>query len=171
MWNIDTQNTIILDTKNNPHKHTDFICAMATTVITNTQGHTCEYLFATGYDAKISLWEISHDNQTNPLISPQLKFILFTINNNNNSNMNINNNNINIDDYLPPVQTSSVGREILALCFYRSEAGSSTPHQLISGGNQSVIYLHRFSQDNKIQGNNLLPFHTLEGHSDSINCL
>lgn len=42
---------------------------------------------------------------------------------------------------------------------------------MISAGNKAVIYFHRFSQDNKMQANNLLPFKTLEGHGDSVNVL
>lgn len=82
MWNLDNQSSIQLDYKNNKQKHSDFICSLATgTLIKKTHNcqETYEYLFASGYDSRISVWEISEDNATNQsIISPQLKTILMT---------------------------------------------------------------------------------------------
>lgn len=82
MWNLDNQTSIQLDYKNSKQKHTDFICSLATgTLVKNTHNdqEVYEYLFASGYDSKISVWEITEDKATNhSIISPQLKTILIT---------------------------------------------------------------------------------------------
>lgn len=117
MWNLDSQTSIVLDYKSNVHRHSDFITAMGTGCLSRRtaeyQVHY-EYLFATGYDARISIWEIAQDNHhPSASISPQLKAILFT-------------------DYPKDVQVSqammlptggsTVGKEILALVFYESHS-------------------------------------------------
>ena len=117
MWNLDSQTQIKLDYKKNVHKHDDLICCFAKGLISKKSVNykeVYEYLFASGYDGRISIWEISQDsNLHSNIISPQLKSILFTLNLNQNQNQNQN-------IYLNQNQNNSSGDEILALAFYSS---------------------------------------------------
>ena len=117
MWNLDSQTSIVLDYKSNVDRHTDFITCLATGCLSSSQvdySVQYEYLFASGYDARISIWEIAQDSHhPNASISPQLKAILFT----------------DLPADMPPNQHlmlpsggSTVGKEILALVFYKSSS-------------------------------------------------
>ena len=115
LWNVEINSMILLDQSKNGYPKSNTICCITTGVLKES-----EFLFASGYDGKISVWEIyepKSQNQTSILgaaICPQLKHVFYA---------------------RREQQTEDIGHEILCLLF------DETRNWILAAGNAKVIYV------------------------------
>lgn len=72
LWNTEIGSYIVLDQSKTKSRHINTVCALTSNVFPSGE----EYLFSSGYDGKINVWEIFERKQRMmaSYIMPQLKF-------------------------------------------------------------------------------------------------
>jgi len=146
IWNLEIGSYIALETKTKEKPHFDTVCALATGIYseeTNNKLEETEYLFSSGYDGRILVWEIlekkgatTKNSVMGNTITPQLKHAFY-----------------------PHTEQTSVqfGREILCLIYNPDNFG-----MIIAAGNSKLIYFCKM---------HTYECFSIEGHEDSITCM
>ncbi|CAD8158706.1 unnamed protein product [Paramecium pentaurelia] len=111
LWNIEIGSFLIIDQSKAKSKHNNTVCALTSCTFDSE-----EYMFSSGYDGRINVWEIFERKQRlmASYIMPQLKQSLLAN---------------------PKSTADSLGNEILCLLF------DKTTKRIIAAGNKCTIYL------------------------------
>ncbi len=141
-------------------RHTNTICCLAggyTLRKTASSEEITEYLFSSGFDGKINIWEISEKKQMQQssnlraMIIPQLRLSFFASKNQTKEVFIKKSNSFSNNFFF-----KEIGNEILCLIFDEKN------FRIIAGGNSSYIYVFGIF--------NSEPFAIMQGHSDSVTC-
>lgn len=83
LWNIELQTSITITQNNSPYAHNSNVCVFNEYIHVRGNEDITEYMFSTGYEGKINVWEIflKKSSVQSSLISssicPQLKNSFF----------------------------------------------------------------------------------------------